>query len=482
MRKPIAKISCILIAAALMAGALSGCNNKNNETDMLPLLTGITVEKRDLEDVITSEGEVQSMDGDSVIVTELIGCKVKKVFFQVGDKVNEGDVVCELDSSELENEIAELEKAVSDSSVVSDYEYKQLVKNLDSIKKSGDLQIEAAQRNLDSARSTLNDLNNRYQQKVDEYNSCISGADECMAQAEVCDDAALREAMFVKYAEYKENAAMAMEAYELIDAERKETDAQIKILENQLEQTKLDVKNQISSAQFEVDSYNASSNDDSQIQKTLNEKKKLLEKTNVKAEKSGIISSVNVEEGNICKDGLLMTVQSDSDVHVCIDIKEENLLSIEKGMRASVSILAKPGKTYEGKVEKVNPIKNDMSFLGFVSLDDSTDFRVGMVAGVKIYIVDKKDVLAVKNSAVFENDDKEKCVYEAVDNGDGTYTAKAVKITEVEKTKNYTEIGEGSLKEDAVILSNSRAYSDGMVFRLNVEKNDMSEENSDIRK
>ena len=72
-----------------------------------------------------------------------------------------------------------------------------------------------------------------------------------------------------------------------------------------------------------------------------------------------------VEEGNICKDGLLMSVQSDSDVHVSITIKEENFLSIEKGMRASVSILAKPGKTYEGKVEKVNPIKDSFGFTGF---------------------------------------------------------------------------------------------------------------------
>ncbi len=482
MRKITAKISCLLIAAMMMTGVLSGCKNNSEETDTLPVLTGVRVEKNDLEDTITSEGEVQSSDEDSVIVTELIGAKVKSVFYQVGDKINAGDIVCELDSTDLENEIAELEKAVSDSSVVSDYQYKQRVKNLENVRKTGDLQIEAAQRTLDNARNTLNDLNSRYQQKVDEYSSCMSGADECMAEAEKCEDEALRESLFVKYAEYKENAAMAMESYELIDAQIKETQAEVKALENELEKTRLEVQNQISSAQYEVDSYSVSSNDDSDIQKTLNEKKKLLDKTKVKAEKSGIISNVNVEEGNICKDGLLMSVQSDSDVHVCISIKEENLLSIENGMRADVSILAKPGKTYEGKVEKVNPIKTGNFFIGYVSLEDTTDFRVGMSAGVKIYIVDKKDVLSVKNSSVFENDNSEKCVYEAVDNGDGTYTAKEVKITEVEKTKNYTEIGEGDLKEDAVILSNSRAYSDGMVFRLNLEEKGMSEENSDIMK
>lgn len=480
MRKNLTGISCMLIAAALMAGGLSGCKSKNNEADMLPVLTGIRVEKSDLEDTITSEGVVVSTDEDSVIFTELIGCKVKSLYYQVGDKINAGDIVCELDSTELENEIAELEKNVSDSSVLSDYEYKQRVKNLESTKKAGSLQIEEAQRTVDNARNTLNDLNNRYQQKVDEYNSYISNADECMSEAQVCEDAAMREALFVKYAEYKENAAVAMEAHELIDAERKETEAEIKAYENQLEKTKLDVQNQISNAQYSVDSYSVLSNDNSDVMKTLNEKKKLLEKTKVKAEKSGIISKVMVEEGNICKDGLLMSVQSDSDVHVSITIKEENFLSIEKGMRASVSILAKPGKTYEGKVEKVNPIKDSFGFTGFVSIDDTSDFRVGMAAGVKIYIVDRKDVLSVKNTAVFENDNKEKCVYEAVDNGDGTYTAKEIKITEVEKTKNYTEIGEGSLAENTVILSNSHAYSDGMIFRLDVEEKDLSEEKSDM--
>lgn len=476
MKKTFLKTGCLILAASMMLGNFSGCSLKNNSKDTIPELSGIKIEKGILEDSITSDGYVESTEEDSVITTELMGCKVNKVYFQVGDKLNVGDVVCELDGSELENEIAELEKSMTDSSTISDYEYKNLVKALENTKSSGNLQIESAQRVLDDARNSLNDLNNRYQQKVDEYNSCISQANECMEQAKTCEDEALREGLLVQYKEFKENAALAMEAYEETDSSRKIKESEIKEYENDLSKTKLDVQNEIRNAQYSVDTYSFSSKSNSDIQKDLDEKRALLAKTIVKAEKSGIISEVNIEEGNICNNGLLMTVQSDSKVHVRISIKEENLLRIEKGMRASLTILANPKQNYGGQVEKVNPIKNNLGFSGYVSIDDPSDFKVGMKAGVKIFTVDKKDVISVKNTAVFENDNNEKCVYEVVDQGDGTFTAREVKITEVLKTRNFTEISEDDLEENTVILSNSRLYKDGMIFRVNVEKYDSSDE------
>lgn len=461
--KPTAFISAICL---LMTFSASGCQKKEEE-NTIPVFPAAKYEKRELSDYIINTGTVESTDKNSVITTELLKCKVSKINYKVGDHVNAGDIVCELDPTDIEREIADTEKAINDSNALSDFSYQRKVELLEETKKSGNSQIESAQNALNEKRNEYNNAINLYNEKVNQYNDLIYKAGDTMNRASVCEDEAEKEALLAEYNQYQEQASAAMAEFEQADAAAKAAEMSVPILENALEQTKNNVNAQISQAQYEVNTYKLSTSN-SDVQKRLEDLRKSLENTKVKATKSGIISAVNVEEGKMCSDGIIMNVQSDSAICVHIMIEEEDLLKIEKGMRVSATISARPGKEYEGRVDRIVDIMSESAFDGYISIDEPEDFRVGMTSKVKIFTVDEPEALTVKNSAIFENKDNKKCVYEAEKQPDGTYTAREVEITEGTKTKSYTAITGEGLEDGDIVLTTPKRYKDENTFDVKI--------------
>ncbi len=472
-RKVLKTASFISAMCLLMTFSATGCQKKDENA--LPVLTAGKYEKRELSDYISISGTVESTDKNSVITTELLRYKVSKINYKVGDHVNAGDIVCELDSSDLEKEIADTEKAINDSNTLSDFSYQRKVEILEETRKNGNSQIAAAEKAVNDKRNEYNDAKNLYDQKVDLYNSSISKADDAINKASVSTDETERETLIAEYNQYQALAASAMAEYEQANAAMKAAEIQITALENNLEQTRNSVNSQISAAQYDADTYKLSTNN-TDAQKRLDDLRKNLENTKIKATKSGIISTVNVEEGKMCSDGIIMNVQSDSAVCVHVVIEEEDLLKVQKGMRVTATISARPGEEFEGSVDRIVDIMSATGFDGYISINEPEDFRVGMTSKVKIFTVDEPDALTVKNSAIFENKDKKKCVYEAEQQADGSYTAREVEITENTKTKSYTAVTGEGLEDGDLVLTLPKRYKDGEKFDIKMSK---SEEKSD---
>ncbi len=471
--KALKAASFISAMCLLLTFSATGCQKKEKNT--ISVLTASKYEKRELSDYISISGTVESTDKNSVITTELLRYKVSKINYKVGDHVNAGDVVCELDSTDLEREISDTEKAINDSNTLSDFSYQRKVEVLEETKKSGNSQIAAAEKAVSDKRNEYNNARNLYNEKVDLYNSSIAKADDAINRASVCTDESERSALIAEYNQYQAQAAASMAEFEQADAAMKAAEISISALENNLEQTRNSVNAQISSAQYEVDTYKLSTNNND-AQKRLDDLRKNLENTKIKATKSGIISTVNVEEGKMCSDGIIMNVQSDSAVCVHVVIEEEDLLKVQKGMRVTATISARPGEEFEGSVDRIVDIMSATGFDGYISINDPEDFRVGMTSKVKIFTVDEPEALTVKNAAIFENKDKKKCVYEAEKQSDGTYTAREVEITEGTKTKNYTAVTGDGLEDGDIVISTPKRYKDGESFDIRLSK---SEEKTD---
>lgn len=460
----------------LMTFSATGCQKKDENT--LPVLTASKYEKRELSDYISISGTVESTDKNSVITTELLRYKVSKINYKVGEHVNAGDIVCELDSTDLEREIADTEKAINDSNTLSDFSYQRKVEILEETRKSGNSQIAAAEKSVNDKRNEYNEAKNLYNEKVDLYNSSMTKAGDAYNQAAVCGDENEKEALMAEYNMYQAQAAAAMAEYEQANAAMKAAEISISALENNLEQTRNAVNSQINAAKYDVDTYKLSTNN-TDAQKRLDDLRKNLENTKIKATKSGIISAVNVEEGKMCSDGIIMNVQSDSAVCVHVVIDEEDLLKIKEGMRVSATISAKPGAEYEGSVDRIVDIMSLTGFDGYISINEPEDFRVGMTSKVKIFTVDEPEALTVKNSAIFENKDKKKCVYEAEKQADGSYTAREVEITESTKTKSYTAITGEGLEDGDIIITTPKRYKDGENFDIKMSKSDEKNDNDE---
>ena len=86
--------------------------------------------KTTLSESITVTGTVES--GSVANVTTSLSHPVKEIFVQVGDTVSEGDVICTLDSSDLEEQLAKWQEALAESRETAQKNYDKAVESYNS--------------------------------------------------------------------------------------------------------------------------------------------------------------------------------------------------------------------------------------------------------------------------------------------------------------------------------------------------------------
>ena len=87
----------------------------------------VTLERASLSDSVTVTGTVES--GSVANVTSSLSYPVKEIFVQVGDTVSEGDVICTLDSSDLEEQLAKRQEALAESRETAQKNYDKAVES-----------------------------------------------------------------------------------------------------------------------------------------------------------------------------------------------------------------------------------------------------------------------------------------------------------------------------------------------------------------
>jgi len=183
----------------------------------------------------------------------------------------------------------------------------------------------------------------------------------------------------------------------------------------------------MASEQVFKDSYYAFKSQESTI-KALQEQKKsadsrlekardILNKTTIKAPMAGVITSVDVEVGEIAQaqtsftQGKTLMVISDlSAFEVEVEIDETDIADLVIDQKAAIEIDAFPDKVFAGRVTEIG---NSATTSGYGSTDQSTNFKVkvillesnqkirpGMSATVDITTNEKNDVLALPIQAI----------------------------------------------------------------------------------
>lgn len=476
MKKKIAIIITLAIAASsivvVLTGAVGGGNSKATEVRVTAL------EKQDIEKSVSATGTVYSTKATDVYSN--LNYTVKDVNVQVGDKVSEGDVLCELDMSSLETDIKQKQAAVWSSqstanqnlaSAKSDLQtYQRNVENgndsnLVNAKsavttaemdvgtaeidvQTAELEVQSAIINLSSARRDLRDARDdgADDSEIDRLSDGVRSCETSREKAE-----ANLEKVKANLQKAKANLEKAEESY---DTAKVSSSDSLVTYENK-------VKSAQTSTNFN-DQYIA-------IEKMQGD----LEKATVLAPVSGTVTAVNVVPGS-SGSGLLFVIQETGSLKVISNIKEYDIAHITLGDMVNIKADATGDEVFTGTLSQIAPTST-LTANGSIQNSTTAEYecevavssgksglKIGMNTRLSIVTQQKKGVYAVPYEAVTSNDAGDKIVYAAALQEDGSYLAEATPVTTGMETDLRVEILAESLADGTLIIKSAEGIQDGM--------------------
>ena len=184
----VAVISCVLVLAICLAGLQAISSARKSSVPVA--VSCLTLEPTTLQSTVTASGTVKSASTTNVY-TNVSGCVVKDLHVEVGDYVEAGAILCQLDSETLEESLEKQKVSLSVSKnssaqniSASEKQYQDAVENLDNglnttvnsartATESALRALEKAQSDYDSARADIDDG----------MNSQLVQAEEALEQA-----------------------------------------------------------------------------------------------------------------------------------------------------------------------------------------------------------------------------------------------------------------------------------------------------------
>lgn len=196
---------------------------------------------------------------------------------------------------------------------------------------------------------------------------------------------------------------------------------------------------------------------ESQEEQTIDEYSELIEDCVVRAAMSGVITSLNVTEGNIFEGGNIYTIQDNENFIVTSSVDEYDISSIEKGMPAYIKTDATGDVEMNGEVTYVaisssgsnamGAISSSGSYAIKVSISDPDEkLRAGMTAKISISLEESENALTVPYDAVTVSPDGTSTIT-IDDNGE----KKTITVETGLETDYYTEILSDEISEGMTV-------------------------------
>ncbi len=135
----------------------------------------VVLTKGNLDETVSASGTVESMDVSDV--TTSLSYTVKSIAVQVGDIVEEGDIICELDSSELATKIEKAEAALQEN---IDKAYQSYIDALNE-KAEAETAVSEAESALMEKETALNTAKTEYETVVSSVQSYQTAYDQAAA-------------------------------------------------------------------------------------------------------------------------------------------------------------------------------------------------------------------------------------------------------------------------------------------------------------
>lgn len=394
----------------------------------------IPYEKRNLSTFITSCGRVEMEDAE--VVSSDVTQKIKKIYFNVGDYVNEGDTVIEFESEMLDEHIQMLQKSIDEA------ENNKRLKNTNEIseeeyyRKTIELELRDAELIKDETKKSYEDAYKKFDEYYRLYYTCEDEEKSKQYmfmykryEAELEGLRTAAEEAQNKYAELKDSLADA-------EAEKEEAARIGKLMEK----------------------------DDDSAEKQLAMLKEEKANLIVKAPRSGVISDIYVSEGGIPGKSDLFKVGDLEKYKINAYISTKNILDVKEGMDVEFTTTLTGDRVIKGKISKVSEIYDvyNRCYNADVEIEDTDmmkELKPNISAFIKILTCKTDDLFAVPYDSIVTQGD-ESWVY-IVENSENVKKAKKIKVKTGMESYFYTEITDSELKKGDLVICDGKNHSEG---------------------
>ncbi len=451
----------------------------------------------DIQNNVATNGTLVSNNEKTIYSPS--SANVEELFVEVGDVVEEGQLLARLDSGDLEDQILIKELEI----LVAEDDYKNSVEDLNreydeylsDIDEELDSQLSSAKSVYDNAADRLVDA----RRDVTENDEELDYADEEVYLAERAREKAFRamENAGEDYEEAKDEGASAEKlkeleaawdlaeiAYNEANNEYEEVlriygdnlsgyvkeyhDAKIAFdaAEQSYEIAKLASERKVEDFERQIERLDTNpSLQLSYLQlKNLNEE---LDSLYVKAPISGIVSSMSAKIGAPAS-GEMFVIEDPNDIVVSTTIREYDIANVKEGLPVVIQSDATGEEIFNGEVEFVSPIasKNSNSAVEFASEikfnETNSELRLGMNVYADIIVDEAKNVFTVPISALSMDMEGNEIVYITSSNN-GVLTAKSVIVETGVENAFSVEISSSELSEGTEVIIDAGAVYEGAV-------------------
>lgn len=458
--KKIISIICVVLVVVVGGGIFYKVKLSKPKTTQTKVKY-TTLEKTKIETTISSSGAIKSGQGTNIYSN--LEYNVSSINVKVGDEVKKGDVLATIDTSDLEEQIAEGQQTLDANNAKNAASLAQAQKNYDNAKYLYDNNLNTdivnAETNLNKAKLTLDSDTKVYEyDKTMLQNGNVSQHDVDTAKDTVTND------------------------QKAVDQDQVALDA-----------AKVNAEKEIENDKAALDSAQAASNDKTS-ELALEDKKKKLQDAQVVATVDGTITNVNCTVG-VEAAGALFVIQDLSNLIVDADVDETDINQIAVGQKAELSTDASGSEVIDGTVTIAEPVStsasestsysnssssssssksssssssssssdstsSDVTFKVEVQLSgQSGKVKVGMNSTVKIITNEQDDVYSVPYGAVVTKNG-ESSVYVAVKQGN-QYVVKEIPVTKGLESDTNVAIDGADLTDGMIILSEPANYTVG---------------------
>lgn len=451
-KKILLKILCMVVIIILIVILINPIRLFINKQNAISSEKYTVLQKGKSINSIQAKGEIQTLeDAGSVYADSSIQTlKIVKVNVEVGDRVNEGDVLAILDSSDLEKDIEESREKLNTSKNATSIQLKIKENAYNNLKDKCENNLNSAvnecEKNVQAAKIDLDEKTRNYEQ-----NKTLAESDALSPELLAQSKAAFENAQNIY-------------------------DKALSVLES----SKKDVEIALNNAKDEYEAAKYADADKSG-DIALEIKEKQLEYCKIRAVKSGTITKVNAKEGSPCGISELFEIQDLNNLVVKADVKERDISNISLNQKVEITADSLEDDNLSGTVFSIEPIakkeNDDPLSLKDDSQDDEAEFvvkikfdkyderiRVGMNADANIILEEKDDTYKVPCSSIVKDGD-DNYVYAAEKNGD-QYIVKSIQVTKGIENDTEAEIYGEDIKDDLIILNSPADYDVGKIINI----------------
>ncbi|HAP79214.1 MAG TPA: hypothetical protein DCQ78_03410 [Ruminococcus sp.] len=469
-RKPLIIISIVVVIVIIVV-ILTSCFSKSpSESNVsAPVTDTALIEKQNLVNSISVSGNVE---GDNLVkITSTVNSKIKTLNVSIGDSVKKGDILCTFDSSDFQDEYNSLKETVEKTQEMNQNTHEINQRNLLNAQKEKDAVLAQAQRAIDSAVDARDKAYQKYNDLIGKYNEYSEKKDSLYNQFQESGD----ELAYQEYQEALQLFTSTETELDTLESQLSTYDDAVQTAQDSYDSAERSADSSIQTIQDTIDSEKFNTDNSSQTQ--LEKLAQKIEDCTVKAPRDGIITSLSVAEGSIPATDAIMTIESNSNLKINVQIKEADILNVKEGMKATIRTDATGDKEFKGTVSKVVNIfsgadpatQTEGGYKAEITVDDSdTSLLIGMNAKVKIITGEKDNVLAVPYDAVSEDN----IIYIARQQSDGSYKSEAVTIEKGMESDYYTEIISSEIKEGDLIVLSPQSMHNGRTIRIEENANE----------